>query len=233
MRGLYRVIRSGLARECKLARVRPVYKRFRGFTMIPPDIYLENLLLAERVRDVPGCIVECGVWRGGMIAGMATVLGPDRDYFLFDSFEGLPPAKEIDGEAALRWQKKTDSPEYYDNCTAPIESAREAMALAGAPSYQVLKGWFSESLPAFRLNSPIALLRLDADWYDSTIICLETLFDRVSTGGLIILDDYFSWDGCSRALHDFLSSRSYVERIQTSIGAVCFLQKCGTPVLRA
>jgi O-methyltransferase len=192
--------------------------------MIPSDVYLENLLLAQRVRNVEGCVVECGVWRGGMIGGLATVLGPNRQYFLFDSFEGLPPAKQIDGEAALQWQSDTKSPDYHDNCTAPVESAHEAMGRSGARCYKIVKGWFNESLPSFEFTEPIALLRLDADWYDSTMICLETLFDRVSPKGLVVLDDYFSWDGCSRALHDFLSKRCALERIQTT-GTICFLQK--------
>lgn len=69
--------------------------------MITADDYVENLRLARWVGQVRGSIIECGTWRGGMIAGIADVLGRDRRYYLFDSFEGLPPAKEIDGAAAL------------------------------------------------------------------------------------------------------------------------------------
>src|SRR5688572_8565156 len=102
-----------------------VFARFKSFTMIPRPTYNTNLRLANRVRQLPGCVVECGVWRGGMSAGIATVLGPGRDYFLFDSFEGLPAVKEIDGQAARDWQQNTTSPGYYDNCSASPEFARE------------------------------------------------------------------------------------------------------------
>ena len=85
-------------------------------------------------------------------------------------------------------------------------------------------GWFHETLTTFTLPEPIALLRLDADWYDSTMVCLENLFDRVAPGGLVVLDDYFAWDGCSRALHDFLSRRSAAEKIR-SLGETCYLVK--------
>jgi hypothetical protein len=194
--------------------------------MVHPQWYVDNMRLAERVRkaELQGCVVECGVWRGGMIAGLATLLGADRDYFLFDSFEGLPPAKQVDGKNALCWQANTGAAEYFDNCTASPEFAGEAMRIAGARSFSLLKGWFNETLPKFKPPSPIALLRLDGDWYESTMVCLVHLFDEVAPGGIVILDDYYTWDGCSRALHDFLSKRSAVERVR-SLGNVCFLEK--------
>lgn len=208
------------------ARLRRVYRKFRPFTMVPPEWYIDNMRLAERVRkaELQGCVLECGVWRGGMIAGLATLLGSDRDYFLFDSFEGLPPAKQVDGESALRWQANTGAPEHFDNCSAPPEFASEAMRIAGATSFSLVKGWFNETVPKFKPPSPIALLRLDGDWYESTMVCLVHLFDEVAPGGIVILDDYYTWDGCSRALHDFLSKRSAVERVR-SLGNVCFLEK--------
>jgi len=208
------------ARRQRLA----IYRRFKPFTMISPQIFIENLTLADRVKRINGCVVECGVWRGGMSAGIATVLGPSRKYFLFDSFEGLPPAKEIDGPAAREWQQRTDAPDYHQNCSAESHFAQQAMRQAGAKNVELVTGWFEKTVPPHRLGDPIALLRLDGDWYESTIVCLENLFHRVVPGGLIIIDDYYTWDGCSRAVHDFLSARSAIERIECS-GAVCFITK--------
>ena len=224
---LLKPFRSLLGTQLRQRRYARTYRRFREFTMIDFSAYAENLRLAEEVQQIAGCVVECGVWRGGMSAGLATVFGPSRDYFLFDSFEGLPPARAIDGKRALEWQSNIQSPIYYNNCAAPLEFAERAMSLAGAPSAHLIKGWFSETLAEFKPPSPIVLLRLDADWYDSTIVCLESLFDYVALGGLIILDDYYQWDGCSRALHDFLSRRSAVERIRGA-GAVCYLYRAAT-----
>jgi O-methyltransferase len=212
-------------RELKIRRYGAVYDRFRDFTMIPRILYINNLILAERVSALPGCVVECGVWRGGMSAGLPAVLGTDRQYFLFDSFEGLPPAKEVDGESAIRWQQNPLSPDHNNNCTAGEDFADRAMTLSGSRSFHLVKGWFEKTLPSFRPPEPIALLRLDADWYDSTMVCLKSLFDSMLPQGLIIIDDYYTWDGCSRAVHDFLSQRSAVERIQSSPEGVCFLQK--------
>jgi O-methyltransferase len=201
-----------------------VYQRFRKYTMIPRPNFVRNLQLARRVSYLPGSVVECGVWRGGMTAGLSMVMGSHRPYYLCDSFEGLPPARDIDGAAAIRWQRDTESPGYHDNCTADERYAAEAMSVAGVRTFQLVKGWFDKTLPTLHVDEPIALLRLDGDWYDSTMVCLESLFDKVVVDGLILIDDYYTWDGCSRAVHDFLSKRSAVERLQ-EYGGVCFMRK--------
>jgi O-methyltransferase len=200
------------------------YHRFKNYTMIPLPNYVDTLRLAKRVTSIEGCVVQCGVWKGGMAAGLVTILGTKRDYFLFDSFEGLPEAKAIDGQAALQWQHNTQSADYHDNCSASPAFAERVMKLSGAEKYHLIKGWFNETLSRNRPKVPIAFLHLDADWYDSMTECLEQLFDSVAVGGLVVLDDYYYWDGTSRALHDFLSRRSAVERIR-HIGEICFLQK--------
>jgi O-methyltransferase len=218
-------IRSALRRRIAYARWQSIYARVKDYTMISESTFCENLSLAEYVRGIPGCVVECGVWRGGMSAGLCSILGPERDYFLFDSFEGLPPAQPIDGIAAIKYQQDKDSPHYRDNCTAPADFAQRAMELVGASSFTLVPGLFNETLPVFKLQQPIALLRLDGDWYESTIECLRYLFDHVANNGIIILDDYFTWDGCARALHDFLSERKATERIQSINQSVCYLFK--------
>ena len=99
------------------------------------------------------------------------------------------------------------------------------MELVGAQRFELISGWFDQTLPQFKPPEPIALLRLDADWYESTMTCLNHLFDYVATDGLIIFDDYYTWDGCSRALHDFLSSRKASERIRCLNRSSCYLIK--------
>jgi O-methyltransferase len=205
-----------------------IYARLREFTMISEEVFCDNLALAETVRDIPGCVVECGVWRGGMSAGLALTLGPEREYYLFDSFEGLPPAQPIDGPAALRYQEDKLSPSYYDNCAAPPDFARRAMAIAGAKRFQIIEGFFENTVPGFTPGDQIALLRLDVDWYRATALCLRHLFNHVADRGVIIIDDYYTWDGCSRALHDFLSYMNAVERIRSFNGSVCYLSRART-----
>jgi len=191
--------------------------------MISESTYIKNLLVVKQALDKEGCIIECGVWRGGMSAGIADLLGASRKYYLFDSFEGLPPAKPIDGAAAIAWQENESSPLYHNNNSAPIEFAEKAMSMSAATDYEIIGGWFDKKLPQFKPSQSIALLRLDADWFDSTLVCLECLSPYMAKDGIIILDDYYTWEGCSKALHYYLAkteSPLKVSRLYGEIGVV-------------
>ncbi len=202
-----------------------IFRDFKNFTMISQKLYVENLHVARTfAADVDGDIVECGVWRGGMSAGLAKILGTGRKYYLFDSFEGLPEAKEIDGAEALTWQKNVGGDTYFNNCKAEIDFAEKVMK-GTKVDFELKIGWFSESLPEFKSENEIALLRLDGDWYDSTMDCLKYLFPKVAKKGVIIVDDYFTWDGCSKAIHDYLSIIKSSSKIYTSPGGVCYIIK--------
>jgi O-methyltransferase len=200
-----------------------LYYKYREFTLASAGDFWRNLLIVDQRRHVKGCVVECGVWRGGMTAGIAEVMGADREYFLFDSFEGLPAPTALDGERAKAWQKDIRSPTYYDNLRAPIEAAELAMGLSSAHKYKIVKGWFHDTLPKFVPPCPIAILRLDGDWYESTLFALETLFKYVAHDGIVIIDDYYAWDGCSRAVHDFLSRNHLTARLTQKFG-ICVLE---------
>lgn len=217
--------RSALRKFLRKRRFSSIYGKFKDYTMVGPKTYVANLEVISRWRPVGGAVVECGTWRGGMIGGIAFLLGSTRDYWLFDSFEGLPEARvEVDGIAAVKWQTGVDPDNFHNNCTADESAAREAMHVAGIGNPHIIKGWFSESLQTFDDLSGIALLRLDGDWYDSTMDILKILFPQVKPGGLIVVDDYYTWDGCARALHDYLSQCCRPERIREHNG-ICFLVK--------
>lgn len=216
----------GLRRMVKFAiddlRFRKVYRNYRTFTMVSERVYVGNLRLARQAADVRGSIVECGTWRGGMIAGIADVLGPDRRYYLYDSFQGLPPAKEIDGAAALAWQSNTTSPSYHDNCTASEDEARLAMSRSAAKDYWIVKGWFNETLTKVKPPEPIALLRIDADWYESTKCILDNFAPCLAPGGMIVVDDYHTWEGCTQAVNEAAAVRKWRIR-QSRYAGICFI----------
>lgn len=214
----YRLFRDlRFRRKCSM-----LFSKYSSYTMIPRSMYISNLEIASEFRNIPGDVVECGVWKGGMIAGIAEVVG-GKNYYLFDSFEGLPPANEIDGIDAINWQKNTSGKNYFNNCTAEEQYANEAMSLTGF-DFKLIKGWFDETLSFTPFVSNISILRLDADWYGSTLTCLRYLFPKVSKGGVVIIDDYYAWDGCSRAVHFYLNSINSSSRIQSKNG-VAFIIK--------
>jgi O-methyltransferase len=219
---------NGLINEkIEFASLKKVYHKFKDYTMIPEKTYLDNLRLCRGFKNKKGVVVECGVWRGGMTAGISEILGNDFEYYLFDSFEGLPQAQDIDGKAANAWQQDTKSPIYFDNCKAEIDFAINAMKLSNCSNYHIVKGWFKDTLPGFNFTQPINILRLDGDWYESTMQCLENLYPKLAQNGLIIIDDYYAWDGCTRAVHDYLSKNELPDRINQTKNGVCYIIKNG------
>lgn len=209
-----------LYKQARRWKYRQIYKRFKDYTMLLPDWYTANLELCDNFRHVAGNVVECGVWKGGMSAGIANLLGDDRIYYLYDSFEGLPAAENQDAIHG----RMADAKDWQGRLKAEEEQASEAMKLAGAKRVVVVKGWFSETLPNYD-HGPIAILRLDGDFYASVMDSLTNLWQHVVVGGLIILDDYYTWTGCTRAVHDFLSQNQLTEPIQQFHGTYAYIVK--------
>ena len=178
---------------------------------------LYGLVLATRyvvANDVPGAIVECGVWRGGsMQAAAYTLLEQDcrdRDLHLFDTFEGMPPPTEEDrrhdgtSAASLLEANRKEHPVW---AYAGLDDVRAGMAETGYPVDLVHfhQGMVEDTVPD-HAPEEIAILRLDTDWYSSTKHELEHLFPRLARGGVLILDDYGHWDGARKATDEFLAS---------------------------
>lgn len=177
----------------------------RGYTavFVPRLAALHRLCREMERRKVPGDVIECGVYNGGSAALMASVCckdeASDRRIWLFDSFEGLPKPTEQDGE-------KAKSCGWW--CHGDLAKVRSIFHKKGIPESRVriVKGWFHETFPG--LDSPsIALLHIDADWYDSVKLCLEKFYDHVLPGGYIVIDDYGHWEGCRKATDEFLRTR--------------------------
>ena len=224
--------RPGVARFRLMVNIELFYRRqmragIDQLTMLPSCRLTDLIERVDQVvhEGVEGSFVECGTWRGGASFLMAKRLahhGLDRPVWMFDSFEGLPQPSDVDGPQAIAWSRDVTSPTYYDNCRADFDRIKsDALRLGLDHRVRIVKGWFDQTLPASRDEiGKIALLRIDGDWYDSVMTSLETLYDIVSPGGVVIVDDYYDWDGASRAVHDFLSSRNSNARIRTTRGRV-------------
>jgi O-methyltransferase len=191
-----------------------------------------EFVIHETVRliraDIPGVIVECGVWRGGaslacLLAQRAAFGAVKRPVHLLDSFEGLPPVTAKDGPLAHEWQRGDDVERFMNNCRAAETACRALLSAHGFGDQEALihKGWFKETLPEvakLARDDGVAMLRLDGDWYDSTMECLDALEPLVAEEGTVIVDDYYAWDGCARAVHDYLSKRDASYRIKSLFG---------------
>jgi O-methyltransferase len=172
-------------------------------------VRLDNLEECARIvfaEHVPGDFLEAGVWRGGACIFLRALLnledgGPKRVVWVADSFEGLPPPNEEKYPV-----DRGDGHHAVDFLRVGLDEVRANFQRYGMLDEHVrfLKGWFKDTLPG--PVGELAILRLDGDMYESTIQTLEALYDRVSPGGFVIIDDY-SLIGARTATDDFRASR--------------------------
>lgn len=198
-----------------IAQVKPRHTMVRNINLI--NLY--RMVRYLNRSGLPGAIVECGVWKGGSSAMMAAACrdtGVARDFWLYDSFEGLPPPTERDNEFERHF--------YFEGMNkGSIQAVQRIFRKLDLPLERVrfVKGWFADTIPAAEVGQ-IALLHIDADWYDSVDLVLNRLYERVVPGGYVVLDDYGYWEGCDRATHDFLDriglARTELKRVG-SMGA--------------
>jgi len=163
--------------------------------------------------DVPGDLIETGAWRGGATIFMRAILAAhgvtDRKVWVADSFEGLP---EHDG----RYDADAgDQHHTREELAISVDSVKENFRRYGLLDEQVefLVGWFSDTLPGAPIDR-LSILRLDGDMYASTMDALEALYDRVSPGGYVIVDDYGAVAACAQAIHDFRDARQITDPIE-------------------
>ncbi len=183
---------------------------------------LQNLFrLAVSYSGRPGAFVECGVAKGSALAMMAAYAG-ERAVWGFDSFEELPELTEADGGSGSSF--------VGIKCSGPQgeQAVTETFRLVDVPMDQVrvVKGWFADTLPAYRDEiGPIAILRLDADWYEATRYVLQTLYGQVASGGVVVIDDYGSFEGCRRAVDEFRAGvgAGELQQVEGSVEAFWFV----------
>lgn len=133
----------------------------------------------------------------------------DRELYLYDTFEGMPPPTEedrdyngISAEAQLLNQKKGTGVW----CEASLDDVRSNMVSTGYPSERIhyVQGIVENTIPA-SLPVKIALLRLDTDWYASTKHELEHLYPLLEPGGVLLIDDYGHWQGARQAVDEYFA----------------------------
>lgn len=176
-------------------------------------------------QKVEGCFVECGVWRGGSSMAAALTFAQesdvDRNIYLFDTFEGMTPPTNADRTsdgtlAEAHLERDVDRTGVW--CVAGLEDVQRNMASTGYPQNRLhfIKGPVESTIPSQAPTDPIALLRLDTDWYESTKHELEHFFPLLVEGGVLIIDDYGHWAGAKKAVDEYLRTLSrqfYMHRI--------------------
>ncbi len=164
-------------------------------------------------ENVPGDLIETGVWRGGasiFMRGVLAALGDrTRTVWLADSFEGLPPPDAVKYPADAGDRHHT-----WKQLAITIETVRANFERYGLLDDRVrfLKGWFSDTLAKAPIDK-LAVLRLDGDMYGSTMDALRPLYPKVSPGGFVIVDDYGAVPACKQAIEDYRREQGITDPI--------------------
>lgn len=166
-------------------------------------------------EGIEGDLAECGVWRGGSAMMMALALrrfGAERRIWLYDTFSGMTAPGDEDVQAMsgrpaaailAERPRNGDDPFWGIASLAQVRSNLERTGY-GAGNFRLVEGDVLQTLPD-RSPERIALLRLDTDWHASTRHELETLYPRLSPGGILIVDDYGYWSGARQAVDQYFS----------------------------
>lgn len=179
---------------------------------------VQECIEAVIADGIPGDVLEAGVWRGGAGILMRAVLAvhgdTERIVWMADSFQGLPkPRPEHPADAA-------DEHWTQPFLAVSLEQVKANFTRYGMLDDQVrfLEGWFADTLP----NAPIeklAVLRVDGDMYGSTMDVLDALYDKVSVGGFVIVDDYGEIAQCRAAVEDFRAEHKITEPVHRIDGS--------------
>lgn len=173
---------------------------------------VQQCLEQALVDDVPGDVIETGVWRGGTCIFMRGILAAHespRRVFVADSFEGLPPP-----DATAYPEDRGDSHYKKDFLAISQQEVETNFRTFNLLDDQVvfLKGWFKDTLPKLT-DERFAVIRLDGDMYESTMDALQALYPRLSPGGFCIIDDY-GLAPCAQAVHDYREKHGIEEPIE-------------------
>lgn len=182
---------------------------------------LEDCILSVVQDGVPGDLIETGVWRGGATIFMRAVLKGldvnDRVVWVADSFEGLPKPDADQFPAEYASYNSPVVAKGYGRFACDLEAVKRNFEAFGLLDEQVrfLKGWFRDTLPTAPIEK-LAVMRLDGDYYESTMDSLVNLYEKLSPGGFVIIDDYGedSWTYCRKAVDEFRATNGIADPIQ-------------------
>ncbi len=201
----------------------------RPYSMLPVERLYRVFALAKQLcqSSIPGNFVECGVAGGGSSAMMAALMKRYRKtpgiLFACDSYSGMPDPTADD---TISGQEANSTGWGAGTCAAPEASVQEISAKLGCSEVvKPIKGYFENTLPAIKFEvGTIALLHADCDWYSSLLTIFDELYDQVTPGGVVILDDYGYWEGIKKAADEFFKKRGMTVAVQ-DLGGSAWFQK--------
>ena len=173
-------------------------------------------------RKVEGAIVEIGVYKGGSMVAMMRADQQDREFFLYDTFQGMTPPSDFDVDYNGFSAEVLMNSDARVKCASPLKEVQENIFHSTHVPSSRIHYIVGDIMKATTFPEKIAVLRLDTDFYDSTKFELEHFYDRVSPGGIVIVDDFGHWKGCRRAVEEFLDVHPTLKPIPIDYTGVYF-----------
>jgi O-methyltransferase len=215
--------------------IRSVHSQSLTMTSFESTITLALACKYIEERGIQGDFVEAGVWRGGSSIIARRFLSRNRTFYLYDTFKGMTQPTVHDfriGETNnnstfKRWQdsQNIDFNSWVFSSLDEVKANFERFELLDE-KIEFIEGNVLETLTQSKLPQFISLLRLDTDFYDSTLTELQTFWPRLSIGGVLILDDYGHWDGARKAVDEYFATSSKLFKIPISGGGGRLIIKC-------
>lgn len=204
-----------------------VWSIVQPYTLLSEQRIQNNIQSVDEIvkKNIPGDIVEIGVYKGGSVLSMLLALNcltAVRPVRLYDTFTGLTAATEHDVElgSGKHFNVRVKETPWFQ-CIADIEAVKKTMLIAPYPSDSI-HYHVGDIMKCTEFPEQIALLRLDTDFYDSTKYELEHFYPRVSSGGIVIIDDYGFWKGSRKATDEFLKEHPDIRLLPIDSTGVYF-----------
>lgn len=208
-----------------------ITRRFHGLVM-STDYCWDTVHIVRFLdsRGVEGDIVECGVYRGGQVMLAMEVAEIHRRYWLYDTFEGSPiPGPYDQSSRGANGVAKWHDRQRIDGgwCVCSLDEVRNNFERFGMLDDRInfVKGKVEDTLRTGPLPEQIAFLRLDTNFYESTKIELEVLWPLLVLGGVLVIDDYYMWNGARKATNGYLADKQY-SSARVDSGSYVVVKQC-------
>lgn len=177
---------------------------------------LANTVKAVDSANVEGAIVEAGCALGGSSIVISRTKKEGRDFYVYDIFGTIPGPGEQDPDVAHQRYKEIiegksegiDGDKYYGYQNSLLDIVKQKFKDFGVEpeknNVSFVQGLYEQTM---RIDFPVALAHIDCDWYDSVMVCLKQIVPNMVSGALLILDDYYYWPGCKKAVDEYFSDK--------------------------
>jgi len=197
-----------------------VYQQKLSFLSVSALDELFKVVTENREKGVNGCIIEAGCALGGSAVVIASAKSPETSFYIYDTFNMIPPPSKKDGKDVHDFYEKIKAggapgirgSKYYAYVENLYEKVRKIFLDFNLDpilnNIHLIQG---DILDTMQVDCPVSFAHIDCDWYSSVMTCLERIWPNLVIGGTLVVDDYYAWSGCREAVDEFLALRNKSE----------------------